>query len=212
MSHPPSTRTTLTYGLLRHGQTLWNSQKRVQGQGNSPLTETGKEETAAWAAYLAGQGWQHILCSNLGRVQETVTLLNAVLNLPVTVDARLREQDWGDWEGMKVADVHRDCAEELAVQAAKGWDFRPPGGESRREVRDRAFAALAAARSTSAAERILVVCHLGVIKCLVYTVAGRKFLADEPSLLEKEGMHHLYYRENAYHLGPLNITVKDEPQ
>ena len=207
---PPSADNPVTYGLLRHGQTVWNSQKRVQGHGNSPLTETGKRETTAWAACLAGQDWQHILCSDLGRVQETVRLLNAFLNLPVTVDARLREQDWGDWEGMKVADVYRDCAEELAVQSGKGWDFRPPGGESRREVRDRAFSALAAARATVSAERILVVCHLGVIKCLVYTVAGRRFLADETTLLEKEAMHHLYYRESGYHLGPLNITLKDQ--
>lgn len=207
MIMPPLDPASFTYGLLRHGETAWNSEKRVQGHGNSPLTKTGKQQIGRWAAFLLGGGWQHIVCSDLGRVQETVTILNATLQLPVTVDARLREQNWGDWEGLRVDDIYRDCAEELAAQVIRGWDFRPPGGESRREVRDRAFAALAATRSVLPTEKQLVVCHLGVIKCLVYGIAGRKFLPDEPALMQKNRMHHIHYHTGAYHLGTLNITA-----
>jgi probable phosphoglycerate mutase len=57
---------------------------------------------------------------------------------------------------------------------------------------------------------VLVVCHLGVIKSLVYSVAGRRYLPDEPALLEKKAMHHLHYSSGRYHLGPLNIIVKDD--
>lgn len=209
MVHSPSTLPPVTYGLLRHGETVWNHRKRVQGHGNSPLTDAGKRKAAGWAAYLAGEGWQHILCSDLGRVHETVAIINASLNLPVTVDARLREQNWGAWEGMNVADVYRDCADELAAQVTKGWGFRPPGGESRQEVCDRAFAALAAARALLCRERMLVVCHLGVIKSLVYKVAGRSFLPEEPALIEKGAMHHLHYRASGYRLGPLNINAEN---
>lgn len=209
---PPFSRdvSSITYGLLRHGETVWNSEKRVQGHANSPLTEAGKRQIANWAAYLASGGWQRIVCSDLGRVQETVAIINSTLRLPVTIDKRLREQHWGDWEGLKVDDVRRDCSDFLAVQVTRGWDFCPPGGESRREVRDRVFAALAAMRSALPERKLLVVCHLGVIKCLIYDVAGRKFLPDEPTLIKKGCMHHIHYRSAAYHLGALNITAGDQ--
>jgi len=195
-----------TFGLLRHGETIWNSEKRVQGQGNSPLTERGRTITGQWATFLADGKWQHILCSDLGRVRETVDIINRVLRLQVTEDMRLREQNWGDWEGLKVNDVRRDFADDLAVMSAKGWDFRPPGGESRNEVRDRAFAALASYRAMNPAGKTLVICHLGVIKCLLYSVAGCSFLPDENIAVEKGCLHHILFQHNRYQLGPLNIA------
>jgi probable phosphoglycerate mutase len=201
-----SNTTCYTYGLLRHGETVWNSEKRVQGHGNSPLTPRGRATTAQWALFLADGGWQHILCSDLGRVRETAQIINEVLQLPVTEDARLREQNWGDWEGLRVDDVRRDFAVELSLMSAKGWDFRPPHGESRREVRDRAFAALAAYRSTHPAGKTLVICHLGVIKCLVYGVAGCSFLPDDNIMVEKGCLHHILDEQGIYRLGPLNIS------
>jgi len=199
------TTTPYIYGLLRHGETDWNSQKRVQGHGNSPLTERGRVSTTKWAAFLANGGWQHILCSDLGRVRETATIINKVLQLQVTEDVRLREQNWGDWEGLKVEDVRRDFAADLAVMSAKGWDFRPPNGESRKEVRDRALAALAEYRTSHEAGKTLVICHLGVIKCLVYAVAGCSFLPDDNIVVEKGCLHHILYEQGIYQLGSLNI-------
>ncbi len=203
----PSTKTSFTYGLLRHGETFWNHEKRVQGHGNSPLTEAGKLQISNWAKHLNTGDWQHILCSDLGRVQETVAILNTTLDLPVTIDKRLREQNWGAWEGLKVSDVYSEWPDELAIQSTRGWDFCPPQGESRKDVRDRAFEALAESRTTISAKNLLIVCHLGVIKCLVYSVAGRKFMPDEPTLIEKGCMHHLHYSSSEYRLGTLNIST-----
>ena len=200
-----NTTTPYIYGLLRHGETVWNSQKRVQGHGNSPLTEHGRSMTAKWAAFLADGGWQHILCSDLGRVRETAQIINEVLQIPITEDVRLREQDWGDWEGLKVDDVRRDFATELAVMSAQGWDFCPPNGESRKDVRDRTLAALASYRAKHPAGKTLVICHLGVIKCLVYGVAGCSFLPDDNITVEKGCLHHILYEQGQYRLGPLNI-------
>lgn len=197
---------TSTYGLLRHGETVWNSEKRVQGHGNSPLTRHGRATTAKWADFLAEGGWQHILCSDLGRVQETVEIINNILQVPIAVDTRLREQDWGDWEGLKVEDVRRDFAAELAIMTAQGWDFRPPNGESRKEVHQRALTALIDYRSRNTVTKTLIVCHLGIIKCLVYGVAGCSFLPDENIVVEKGCLHQLLYEQGVYRLGPLNIS------
>ncbi len=197
---------SFTYGLLRHGETVWNSEKRVQGHGNSPLTPFGRKQIQIWTKYLAGQGWQRIICSDLGRVRETVAIINSILQLPVTEDPRLREQNWGEWEGMTVDDVYRDYAEVLDIQVKAGWEFRPPAGESRSEIRTRVFAALESHRQKYDDKKTLVVCHLGVIKCLIYAVAGRSFLPDEPSLVRKGCMHEIVYSAPTYQLANLNIT------
>ncbi len=206
MTTPITEHSTFTYGLLRHGETVWNREKRVQGHRNSPLTPLGKKQIQIWADYLTCQGWQKIICSDLGRVQETVAIINSVLQLPVTEDSRLREQNWGEWEGLKVDEVYRNYAGVLETQVKAGWDFRPPGGESRNEIRNRVFAALASHRQKSHHKKTLIVCHLGVIKCLIYAVADRSFLPDEPSIVKKGCIHEIHYSAATYRLGNLNIT------
>ncbi|MGB3223893.1 MAG: histidine phosphatase family protein, partial [Desulforhopalus sp.] len=67
------------FGLLRHGQTEWNTQKRIQGSGDSPLTANGKEKTALWANFLKNDHWDRIIASDLGRVRATVDILNQKL-------------------------------------------------------------------------------------------------------------------------------------
>jgi broad specificity phosphatase PhoE len=210
MTHQPSLP-IFDFGLLRHGETVWNSEKRVQGHGDSPLTDLGRARIEQWGRFLTRCGWQAIVCSDLGRVRETVAILNRFLQLPVHEDQRLREQHWGEWEGLKVAEVYRDHTAVLDRESARGWDFRPPGGESRREVRDRVLAALDAARAMVKGEKILVVCHLGVIKCLLYSAAGCSFRPDENITFDKGCLHHLHYRQGDYHLGPLDIHL-GEPQ
>ncbi|WP_163340281.1 histidine phosphatase family protein [Desulfopila sp. IMCC35008] len=199
-----------TFGLLRHGKTVWNEEKRVQGRGNSPLTEEGISQTEQWAKRCHVMAWDRIIASDLGRVQQTVTLLNEQLRLPVTFDHRLREQDWGTWEGMRVTDVRQQYPEVLAEQIAAGWDFTPPDGESRAQARARAFEALNDAHATHAGQNILIVCHLGIIKCLVYAVAGRSFLPHEPSLLEKDRLHRISCNDNGYAITELNIHPSEE--
>ncbi len=193
------------FGLLRHGETEWNCEKRLQGHGDSPLTEAGKERTLRWARHLAAEEWHHIIASDLGRVRETVAILNEVLTLPLDFDPRLREQSWGEWEGLRVSDVQRRFPLELDQQIRAGWDFRPPGGESRLEVKNRVFSALEDVFARSRQKRILVVCHLGVIKCLVFSAVGRKFLPEEPSLLNNDGLHTLARDRYGYRLVDLNI-------
>ena len=195
------------FGLLRHGQTVWNVEKRLQGHGDSPLTEAGRRRTLRWARHLAGCGWETIVASDLGRVRETVEILNSVLDLPLEFDSRLREQHWGDWEGLRFTDVERRFPGELQQQIRAGWDFRAPGGESRREVRERVFAALDDIDRRSRHRRILVVCHQGVIKSFIYTAAGRRYLPGEPPLLENDRLHTLGRDGHGYRLVELNIAT-----
>lgn len=200
---------TTRFGLLRHAPTDWNEKRKIQGQQNSPLSLRGREAAARWGDLIRPMGWQRILCSDLGRVRATIGLLALCPDLPVHPDARLREQDWGQWTGLTMAQLKDRHLEELRSQEGVGWQFTPPGGESRRTVLARSLAAMEDAARSWPGQSVLVVCHEGVIKCLVYHLLGRKFLPQEPPVLQPSCLHLLamcgrtLYVEQINHL-PLN--------
>ncbi len=196
---------TTIFGLLRHGQTEWNVAKRIQGSGNSPLSPAGRRQTAEWVPVLARYGWQRIIASDQERVVETVAILNRQWQLPTSHDTRLREQRWGEWEGLTIADIKQRFAGELEARVALGWQFAPPGGESRLSVRDRSLAALRAAAEAWPGEKILVVCHQGVIKTTLYHLTGREFVPGADPLLHHDRFHLLSCR--GQELLPLELNI-----
>ncbi len=193
-------------GLLRHGITLWNEEKRIQGTMDSPLSAHGRAKTASWVKQLREYRWDRIVASDLGRVQETVAILNETLGLPTHFDKRLREIDWGDWEGLTMKTVSSDYAELLDKLVMAGWAFRAPGGESRREAWQRANDALLESISRWEGERILVVCHMGIIKCLICDITGSSFLPNETPAIGKESLQILSYADKALTCRQLNVS------
>lgn len=179
------------FDLMRHAPTVWNAQKRIQGQADAPLTPAGESLARRWGRMLQGQPYSRILSSNLGRALATAEALNSALGLPLSADPRLREQDWGRWTGETLAALMARDPRPLAVAEGRGWDFRPPGGESRRDVWRRGRAALVAAARRWPGETLLVVTHEGVIKCLAYRLSARRFLPDEAPLLRPRHLHRL---------------------
>ena len=196
-----------TFGLLRHAQTEWNSQKLIQGHKDSPLSTEGVLQAQAWGKILQNQRWSQILASDLGRVRETVEQIQPFLNLPVQFDPMLREQNWGLWTGKSLHELESKHAKELAEQVQQGWDFCPPGGETRYTVYQRASQALLEAAINWPNENILVVCHEGVLKALIYKLANRNFLPDEPTLLKKPALHLLSSSHGQLDLEKVNFTT-----
>jgi probable phosphoglycerate mutase len=179
------------FDLMRHAPTVWNAQKRIQGQADAPLTPAGEALARRWGLILRGEPYRRILISDLGRALATAEVLDAALGLPISTDPRLREQDWGRWTGETLAALRARDPVSLAAAEARGWDFRPPGGESRREVWRRGRAALLAAAGRWPGETLLVVTHEGVLKCLAYGLTARGFLPDEAPLLRPRHLHRI---------------------
>jgi len=210
----PSSASSATqrFGLLRHGLTEWNEQKRVQGCMDSPLSRKGQEQTRIWAEYLqrhsGRDNWQRIIASDLGRVRQTVAILNKKLNLPIHFDERLREMHWGDWEGRRVKNVRELYGATIHEQEQLGWEFRPPGGESRKEVLHRARATLQDSAARWPKENILVVCHLGVIKCLVYASVNSPCLPGTVPSLDDNSLQILSWKENTLRWKLRNIAAE----
>jgi broad specificity phosphatase PhoE len=183
------------FGLLRHGQTTWNRQRRVQGRLDSPLTADGIEAVREWARFLSGPRWRwtRIITSPAPRARTTATLINEALRVEIREEQDLREQDWGIWEGLSWAEIQTDSSDELRKQVEKGWSFRPPEGESRIEVYRRARALLRSIGHEYQGEQILVITHQGVIKSLIYALEKRDFLPGEPKLIDKDRLQTISF-------------------
>ncbi len=198
-----------SFGLLRHALTEWNQSRRIQGHADSPLTMTGQTYALQWGLLLAGNAWSRILSSDLGRARKTTELINQTLNIPVTLDSRLREMDWGKWTGKTLSQIKSEYAELWAEQMMSEWKFCPPCGESFQSVWKRGRESLAEASCNWPGENILVVTHEGMIKSLVYHESTLSdFLKDVQGILPYH-LHCLTFLNEMLaveHLNYLNLT------
>jgi probable phosphoglycerate mutase len=159
--------------LLRHGDTAWSAEGRIQGRTDIPLSDGGRARLSDFRL-PALCGGMRVLTSPLARCVETAALIGAP---HAERDARLVEMHWGAWEGRLLAELRAELGAEIEQNEARGWDFRPPGGESPREVLERLrgwLAELAAAPAPS-----LAITHRGVMRA-VYACAARWDLRGKP--------------------------------
>lgn len=145
--------------LVRHGQTDWNLDGRIQGQSDVPLNDAGHAQAQALAQELADKTFTAVYSSDLERARVTAEILAAPHGLPVQIDARLREINQGEWEGLNLKDIRERYDWEYRHNQAYSPDFRPPGGESAREVADRVQAAIEDIYKKYPHGAVLVVSH-----------------------------------------------------
>ena len=200
----PDQYDTTRFGLIRHAQTVWNLEKKIQGHSDSPLTADGEKQASSWGQILSQFSWDRVLASDAGRARATAEIINAFLKLPLTLDSRLKEQDWGQWESKTVRQIEAEAQQVLDEQVNAGWDFCPPGGESRRSVLKRSQLALQAAAERYSGENLLVVTHEGIVKSLIYHLCGRRFLPGEPAILKSYQLHRLVYDSSGLQIEKIN--------
>jgi broad specificity phosphatase PhoE len=150
--------------LVRHGETEDNAAARFQGRLDTPLNDRGREQSAALAQAVRGEGLRALYSSPLLRAHETARIVGAAIGLEPILDERLVEADAGEWSGRLIADIVAGEPEGYARWRAADPSFRFPGGESVAEQAQRIAAALAdvAAGPLPA----LVVTHGGTIRAV----------------------------------------------
>ena len=142
--------------------------------------------------------WDRIFASDTGRALKTAEIINVRLNLEITTDKRLREQNWGSWTAKTWDQVKLEASQLMGDYENEGWNFCPPGGESRKEVLKRGCEALTVAAKKWPDETILVVTHEGIIRCLLYHLHGLQFLPGEPALIKPRHLHWLKLSVNIF--------------
>lgn len=148
--------------LLRHGETDWNAELRMQGHRDIPLNGTGLAQARAAAASVAALEPDIIVSSDLQRALVTAGAVAAVTGLPVGTDTRLRETSLGDWEGLNREEITAGWPGEWDRWRATSAHLAPPGGESRIEVAARA-SEVVTELDAGPAKRALLVAHGGLI-------------------------------------------------
>ena len=167
-------------GLLRHAETAWNVEGRIQGRSDVPLNDAGRAALRAFK--LPRQCIEmRVVSSPLARCVETAMLIGSP---DAAREPRLAEMSWGQWEGRRLADLRAELGRAMEENEARGWDFRPQGGESPRDVLARVKSWLAELR-----EPTLAVTHRGVIRAVFASASGWDMRGKPPAKLEWNAVH-----------------------
>ena len=157
---------------IRHGQTAWNAEWRLQGQTDIALDALGRQQAARLADALRHEGLAAVVSSDLGRALETAQALAGPLGLPVLIDAGLRERCFGILEGCTRADIDARWPDLARRWFAREPDFAPEGGETLIDLRGRCLAAVQRQVQAHAGQAIALVSHGGVLDCLYRAATG----------------------------------------
>ena len=188
--------------LVRHGPTAWTAEGRLQGQTDVPLSPEGEVQVARWRlppdlAQLQATGRLSWAASPLRRAVETARLIGAS---SLRLEPRLMEGHYGEWTGLRREEV------ETRTQG-NGWDWRPPGGESPRDVLARVRAWLEEVAAEDGPETLIAVTHRGVIRALLAATVGWDLRTLAPFRLLPERAHRLRRRGD----GHLQLLTLNEP-
>ncbi|MEN9593825.1 MAG: hypothetical protein RLY23_308 [Actinomycetota bacterium] len=152
--------------LIRHGQTASNRDGLLVGRIDPPLTELGESQAQRLGGRLQGSNPAFILSSPLSRARQTADAIAASTGLTVEIEDRLVEMNYGEWDGTPIADV--------PIEAWRQWrsdpEFKPPGGESLREVSQRVGSLMGELLLSD--DLAIVVSHVSPIKAALAWALG----------------------------------------
>jgi broad specificity phosphatase PhoE len=193
----------LRIAFLRHGPTEWNEQGRIQGRIDMPLSAAGQAKMAA-LRLPAGFETARVFVSPLLRARQTAELLDLA---HASIDSRLSEHDWGEWEGLTREEILARDGEDAFERAGRGIDFHPKGGESTRELLARvsAFLSDVAADGSDA----IAIAHRGILRSAYTLATGWDMASPMPAKLDLTGALILEVRpDGTAKIAELNVPLR----
>lgn len=165
----------MTIYLFRHGETDWNKAKRLQGQSDIPLNEFGRDLAVKTAEALKGVRFDRAFSSPLCRASETAEIILAGRKTPLTLDARLKEINFGEWEGQEFAAAKKDMTHPLYNFFCRPEHYIPPAGAEtfyEAMARGREFLEEQILPLEEKCGNVLIVAHGAFNRALVNPIAG----------------------------------------
>ena len=161
--------------VARHGQTLWNTQKRMQGWENSDLTDLGKNQAKLLGKALADIEFNQVISSPLGRTIETANLIIGHRDLRVITNDNFKEMGFGSWEGQTPDILKATYLEQYSTLWADASKYTPVDGETFDQVLTRIKQGLNQIVSKNPSGNVLLVTHGMVIQILLMYAKGLSF-------------------------------------
>ena len=152
--------------LIRHGETTWNAEHRIQGQLDIPLSPLGVLQSARLAECLANEPIDAVYSSGQSRAWLTAAPLAARLGLEVIAEPRLRERSFGIFEGLTLDEVAERYPLEFKKWRERDPAWRPEGGESGQQLIDRVLSAVSDIGMKHPSQTVVLVSHGGVLDVL----------------------------------------------
>ena len=185
-----------TFYLFRHGQTDWNKERRFQGHSNIPLNDLGRRQAATLVNVFKNLDIKRVISSDLDRARSTAQVLIDHYGYDLHIDQRLRETNMGEIEGKNGDDVARlvgpDAIKVWKSHDPKTFDFRFPKGESKNDVRKRAFESLIEYAEKYPDENLAISAHGGVLRLLLTLT---KNTPDSFIYIKNCGVYELHFNE-----------------
>ncbi len=164
----------LVWHLVRHGETEWNRSRRIQGQTDIALNQSGKHQITQLGERLATLEFSAIYASDLSRTSESAHIIRGSRNVTVQTESELREFSYGEWEGLTFEEAQARDPEGFATRmAGRNVDFAAPGGENMLQLIDRVRRFHDRVRSQhKPGDQLLVVAHGGTLLALLNCLLG----------------------------------------
>lgn len=184
--------------LVRHGETQWNAERRIQGQSDSPLTQKGEDQAKQVGERVRSLGITHIITSDLGRTRRTAEIIADACGCEAIADPRLRELNMGVLEQRHIDTLTAE-EEGWRRQLVNGTpDGRIPEGESMLELSERMHSALSSCLELPPGSRPLLVSHGIALGCLVSTILGLPAYAERRLRLRNCSISRIDYQQSAW--------------
>ncbi len=161
-----------TVFFVRHGETEYNQEKRLQGWCDSPLSDRGKQQVHQLAKTIAQLDIQHAFVSPLGRAQQTVEIIQSYLDFTKENLPELREVSFGDFEGNTLPELDIKFPGMWEARMDDKWSYRPPGGEANKDALPRAHEVIKRIEAFNSDRALLIVAHFAINRIILSLLAG----------------------------------------
>ena len=181
--------------LIRHGETLWNTQLRMQGSLDSDLTPKGELQIKALGEWMKEVRFDYLYCSDTPRAHKTAEAIYKFTGHTLNFDKRLREKNLGIFEGLTSEEAREQYPEAFKLFKTAGANYVIDQGESTQQLLDRALEVIEEIRIRHPQKVLVAVTHGGVVRVLMKHVLGIPLDAPTQFLIGNTGIFRLVWRE-----------------
>ncbi|QRM18800.1 histidine phosphatase family protein [Dechloromonas sp. TW-R-39-2] len=186
--------------LVRHGETEWNAERRIQGQIDIGLNQTGLRQAEAAGRWLSSAGITALYSSDLKRARTTAEAIGAHLGLVPALLPEMRERRYGVFEGLTYAEAQARFPDGYAAFEGRNADYNFENGESLREMYARVTGKLVEVAAAHVGQRVVIVLHGGVLDIVNRFVRGRGLDAQRDFLIPNAGLNWIATVDGRWHI------------